>query len=85
MKCIICKKTIELDDQVFWLSEMICHGSGDFDYKLTIDSSQVAKTMHVSCLDNPTEVKETSNTETYEYLEEALVVQRSDALSLFDL
>lgn len=85
MECMICSRTIQPDENVFWLSRMVCCGPGDYAYKVVTASDQIIEVIHTSCLGNAVEAKETPSITICDVKEENCIVQRSNALSLFDL
>lgn len=71
---------------------MVCCGAGESDCKYSSDSESFQYVMHTSCLESLTEARKTPNKAIIESVvivpecsTEEFVVQRSDALSMFDL
>lgn len=84
MKCLVCCQKIEFDEQIFWGSQMKYCGPGEDDCSYSNDSEGLMGAIHLSCLENPTASTRTLNTVSPESIVEESVVQRSDALAIFD-
>lgn len=86
MKCIVCHQRIDDGDNIFWGTQMVCSGPGENDCYYSRDSEGLVGATHLSCLGNPVEAAITPNMTVPELVEEeSIAVQRSDALSVFDL
>lgn len=83
MYCIVCNKQIKTGEQIFWGTQMVCAGPGENDCDYSDDPGGMVGAVHVSCLESPTAVAIEPNMAVSEPVEEELMVQRSDALSIF--
>lgn len=84
MKCLICSQEIRSGEQIFWGSQMACAGPGESDCSYVGASDELVGAIHLACLKSPAGTAKTLNTAVPEPDEEEFVVQRSDALALFD-
>lgn len=85
MECLICRQKIKPGEQIFWGNQMEYCGPGEDDCSYSEASEGLIGAIHLLCLESPAQPAKTLNTVVPECVEEELVVQRSDALSLFDL
>ena len=86
MKCLICLQKIQYGEHVFWGSQMVCDGPGYADFHDLPASDDSMGVVHLSCLRSPAAIAKTPNSAIPEFVDEECgsIVERSDALSLFD-
>lgn len=84
MKCLVCLENIKLGEQIFWGNQVECCGDGESDCIYSEASSGLVGCICLSCLKSPPAVPRTANTMIPEPVETEAVVQRSDALAIFD-
>ena len=84
MECLICCQKIKFGEQIFWGNQMECCGPGEDDCSYSEASEGLMGAIHLFCLESPAQPVKTLNTVVPELVQKELVVQRSDALSLFD-
>lgn len=84
MECIVCHQNIKSGEQIFWGSQMICCGHGEVDCSSFGDVDGLMGGIHLLCLKSPVALTTTPDMVVPESVVEELVVQRSDALRLFD-
>jgi hypothetical protein len=79
MECLVCHQKIKSGEQIFFGSQMRCCGFGEYDCSYSGALDELVGALHLSCLKSPIAV-------IPEPAEESeLVVQRSNALGMFDL
>jgi hypothetical protein len=79
--CIVCNRKINFGEQVFFGNQVEYCGPGEDDCSYSGAMEGLMGAVHLSCLDRPAGVAETQNTAVPET---ESVVERSDALSIFD-
>jgi len=82
MNCLICHQKIMCDELIFWGNQMTYCGPGDDDCNYSADLEGLMGGMHLACLENLIEFNMTIPKSIMD--ENELVVERSDALDLFD-
>lgn len=91
MECLICHQRIQPGERIFAGTGGVCRVDPEWedcclDFSCSGGSEELVGAIHLSCLESPTVVATTPDTvHPDEVVEEEFVVQRSDALSLFDL
>jgi hypothetical protein len=89
MECLVCLQKIECGEKIFLGSQGVCRGETDWEYGCSNGAGELVGVIHLSCLESPAQPAKTPNTVVPERVEEesemVSVVERSDALSLFDL
>ncbi len=91
MVCIVCNRKIKSGEQVFWGNQVefrivtLSCGSLEDNFSYSGAQEGLMGAIHLSCLNRPAGVVETLNAVVPEIVVEESVVQRSDALSIFDL
>jgi len=83
MECLVCYHDIKCGEEIFWGTSMVCCGDGECDCEYSRDREMIYGAIHLSCLGNSVETKQTPDRVVNENVKE-ISVQRSDALSLFD-
>lgn len=77
MKCLLCQKEIKPNETVLWVNQVVFDGPNDIDITFLSGSGGLEGPMHPKCLQSSGEVTEAIPGQD--------VVQRSNALALFDL
>lgn len=83
MKCLICNQAIKSGEQIFWGNQMACAGPGESDCSYVGASNELVGAIHLSCLKSPAGAAKRIIRPIEEVSES--VVERSDALAMFDL
>lgn len=84
MKCLVCCQKIEFNEEIFWGNQMKYCGPGEDDCSYSNDSEGLMGAIHLFCLENPVPATKTPNTVPPDPVIEESVVQRSDALAIFE-
>ncbi len=79
MECILCRKKIKSGEKIYWISPVEFCGPAEFDIVHLEPSNDFRPALHQVCLESPVAATRVVDTKVSEG-----VVERSDALSLFD-
>lgn len=86
MKCLVCSQIVEPGEQVFWGTQIVYRGPGESDFDYFEGSGGLVGAVHLFCLESPAAISRMPNTvvPVLVSVEPESVVERSDALSLFE-
>lgn len=85
MECLVCHQKIKTGQHIFVGATAVFVGPGEDDFDSVGVDNDLGGVIHRSCLESPAEAVRTPSTVVPELvIEEFSVVQRSNALDLFD-
>lgn len=85
MECLVCRETIQSGERIFFGNQCICRGDEDWEYWCSEDVEELVGAIHLFCLQSSIAATTSPNKVPAKLVEEESIVQRSDALAMFDV